>query len=83
MFSLADPDSTEGILAASGFAEVGCTEVHAPVCCGLDAATAEEERGALQRLRAIIGGRNTGSGVLFDPVPGLSPVTAAGLQTAA
>lgn len=40
MFSLADPDSTEGILAASGFAEVGCTEVHAPVCCGLDAATA-------------------------------------------
>lgn len=30
MFSLADPDSTEGILAASGFAEVGCTEVHEP-----------------------------------------------------
>ena len=39
-FSLADPAVTEGILAASGFAEVGFTDVHEPVYYGPDSATA-------------------------------------------
>jgi SAM-dependent methyltransferase len=41
-FSLADPAVTEGILAASGFAEVGFTDVHEPVHYGPDSATAHE-----------------------------------------
>jgi SAM-dependent methyltransferase len=39
-FSLADPAVTETILAASGFTEVGFTDVHEPVYYGPDAATA-------------------------------------------
>jgi SAM-dependent methyltransferase len=39
-FSLADPAVAEGILAASGFAEVSFTEVHEPVYYGQDSATA-------------------------------------------
>jgi SAM-dependent methyltransferase len=56
IFSLADPDSIEGILAASGFAEVGCTEVHEPVCYGLDAADAHYAgaRHAGRRVRGAL-----------------------------
>jgi ubiquinone/menaquinone biosynthesis C-methylase UbiE len=39
-FSLADPANVEGILAASGLAEVGFTDVHEPVYYGRDSATA-------------------------------------------
>jgi SAM-dependent methyltransferase len=39
-FSLADPAVAEGILAASGFAEVGFIDVHEPVYYGRDSATA-------------------------------------------
>ncbi len=39
-FSLADPAIAEGILAASGFAEVSFADVHEPVYYGRDSATA-------------------------------------------
>jgi len=39
-FSLADPTTTEGILAAAGFTEVSFSEVHEPVYYGPDSATA-------------------------------------------
>jgi SAM-dependent methyltransferase len=39
-FSLADPASTEGILAAAGFTEVSFADVHEPVYYGPDSATA-------------------------------------------
>jgi SAM-dependent methyltransferase len=41
-FSLADQTVTEGILTASGFAEVNFTDVHEPVYYGPDSATALE-----------------------------------------
>ncbi|MGH3993897.1 MAG: class I SAM-dependent methyltransferase [Pseudonocardiaceae bacterium] len=39
-FSLADPSTTEGILAASGFGEICFADVHEPVYYGPDSATA-------------------------------------------
>ena len=39
-FSLADPTTTEDILAAAGFAEISFTDVHEPVYYGPDTATA-------------------------------------------
>lgn len=39
-FSLADPTTAEGILAAAGFAEVDLTDVHEPVYYGPDSAAA-------------------------------------------
>lgn len=74
-FSFADPVYTEGVLTASGFAEVAFADVHEPVYYGPDSATAREfilgmrkvtGAGPLDRLPAILDEHETGDGVLFD-----------------
>jgi SAM-dependent methyltransferase len=53
-FSLADPARTEGILTAAGFAGVGFTDVHEPVCYGPDGATAYDFTLGLHNPRDLL-----------------------------
>jgi SAM-dependent methyltransferase len=53
-FSLADPNLTEGILTAAGFAEVGFTEVHEPVYYGADGAAAFDAVYRLLKFKDLI-----------------------------
>ncbi|KQX65288.1 class I SAM-dependent methyltransferase [Streptomyces sp. Root1310] len=55
-FSLADPTRTEGILAASGFADVGFTDVHEPVYYGPDSATAFDAVLRLWEFKDLLAG---------------------------
>jgi SAM-dependent methyltransferase len=62
MFSLADRQTTAGVLAAAGFAGIGFTEVREPVCFGTDPAQAYD---------FVTGLTSTG-----DMLASLDPVTA-------
>lgn len=81
-FSLADPATVEGILAAAGFASVAFADVHEPAFYGANADAAyeavvglfvrpealadAESDGTLRRLRALVDAHSTPDGVLFD-----------------
>jgi len=53
-FSLGDPATTEGILTASGFADVSLTGVHEPVCYGPDVETASDFVLELRDTQALL-----------------------------
>ncbi|MFI9103157.1 class I SAM-dependent methyltransferase [Streptomyces fildesensis] len=55
-FSLADPGSTEGILTAAGFTDVGFTDVHEPVYYGPDTATAFDSVLRLLKFQDLLAG---------------------------
>ncbi|MDH2430579.1 class I SAM-dependent methyltransferase [Sphaerisporangium sp. TRM90804] len=55
-FSLADPAVTEDVLAAAGFAEVGFTDVHAPVYYGPDGAGAYDAVLRLWEVEDLLAG---------------------------
>ena len=66
-FSLADPPTVTGILAAAGFADVAVTDVHEPVYYGPDLAAALDwvrgfasTRAALNRLDPVGAARAVG-----------------------
>lgn len=56
MFSLADPAIAESILTASGFAEVGFTDVNEPVYYGPDSATAYDFVLGLRDTKDLLAG---------------------------
>jgi SAM-dependent methyltransferase len=58
-FSLADPAITEGILTASGFADVSFTDVHEPVCYGPDSAAAYDFALGLREVKGLLAGLDT------------------------
>jgi hypothetical protein len=53
-FSLADPATTTGILAAAGFAEIDFTEVHEPVYYGRDSTAAYDVVLSLREPRDLL-----------------------------
>jgi SAM-dependent methyltransferase len=53
-FSLADPVVAERILTAAGFADVGFTDVHEPVCYGPDVAVAFDVVRGLRSTRDVL-----------------------------
>lgn len=55
-FSLADPGTTEGILAAAGFKDVSFTDVHEPVYYGPDTATAFDNVLRLLKFQDLLTG---------------------------
>lgn len=55
-FSLADPGTTEGILTAAGFGDVGFTGVHEPVYYGPDSATALDNVLRLLKFQDLLAG---------------------------
>ena len=55
-FSLADPTVTEGILAQTGFTDVGFSEVHEPVYYGPDGATAHDAVLRLLKFEDLLAG---------------------------
>ncbi|GAA2072623.1 hypothetical protein GCM10009780_05550 [Actinomadura alba] len=58
-FSLADPAVAEGVLTASGFAEVGFTDVHELVCYGPDSATAYDFVLGLRMAKGLLADLDT------------------------
>ena len=56
-FSLADPTTVRGVLTAGGFTDIELTELHEPVCYGVDVAAARDSVLAVTMARAWLATR--------------------------